>query len=126
MNLLREELSTKYRQVEELQKEQSEEKQFEELLSQVNLIRDQMREFEIKWRNAANDEMNKDDEGYAFWDQEETTLSQMIMEYGAHDYLYIIPPEMLSMKLNMHSSMPIPRESWGELLELILSQNGIG
>ncbi|MBM3192115.1 MAG: type II secretion system protein GspD, partial [Chlamydiae bacterium] len=42
------------------------------------------------------------------------------------DYLYLIPPEILSMKFNLHSGVPIPRESWSELLEIILTQNGIG
>jgi len=30
------------------------------------------------------------------------------------------------MKLHMHSDIPIPRESWNDLLEIILSHNGIG
>ena len=71
-------------------------------------------------------ESKKGDEGYAFWDQDETTFSQLIMEYGSNDYLYVIPPEVLSMKLHLHSGIPIPRESWSDLLEVILTHNGIG
>jgi general secretion pathway protein D len=33
---------------------------------------------------------------------------------------------MAALKLNMHSNIPIPRESWSEMLEIILAHNGIG
>ena len=32
------------------------------------------------------------------WDMGETTLSQLIMEYGATDFLYVIPQELSGMK----------------------------
>ena len=49
-----------------------------------------------------------------------------MIEYGALDALYIVPPEMAALKLNMHSQLPIPRESWGEVLDIILAHNGVG
>ncbi len=60
------------------------------------------------------------------WDQEEITLSQLIMEYGSADYLYVIPPEYAAMKLNLYSNIPIPRQSWTDLLEMMLYHNGFG
>lgn len=83
-------------------------------------------QLEKRWREAAVQESKREEEGYALWDQEETTLSQLVMEYGAMDYLYIIPPDLAPMKLNVHSTIPIPRESWSEVLEILLAHNGVG
>lgn len=119
-------LKEKYRSVANLAESGANEEEYHRLLAEVNQVKKSLLALENKWREIAVEESAKDEEPYAFWDQEETTLAQMIMEYGAADYLYIIPPEMLTMKLNMHSSIPIPRESWSDLLEIILVQNGIG
>jgi general secretion pathway protein D len=48
------------------------------------------------------------------------------MEYGSADYLYVIPPEYAAMKLNLYSNIPIPRQSWADLLEMMLYHNGFG
>ena len=48
------------------------------------------------------------------------------MEYGSPDFLYAIPPELTNMKISIFSAIPIPRESWDEMIEIILSANGIG
>jgi general secretion pathway protein D len=123
---LRTQMDEKYELVNEYHKEGAKEEEYHELLKEVNQIRSEIQELEKEWHELAVIESKKEDEGYALWDQEETSLSQLIMEYGSNDYLYIVPPEMLSMKLHLHSGVPIPRESWSELLEVILSHNGIG
>lgn len=122
----RAQLKAKYAQVEKLIQNEADEEHYEQLLEEVNQIKVIVKDLENEWRERALSEMKQDEEPYGFFDQEETNLSQLVMEYGASDYLYVIPPEMLSMKLNMHSSIPIPRESWSELLEIMLAQNGIG
>ena len=119
-------LEEKYERVNEYHRQGAEDEEFKELLQEVNHVRVELRDLEKEWRDLAVSEAKKDDEGYALWDQEETTLSQLIMEYGSSDYLYVIPPEVLSMKLHLHSGIPIPRESWSDLLEIILTHNGIG
>lgn len=123
---LRLSMQEKYQLVNEYHQEEANEEDYHLLLTEVNQIRAEITDLEKEWHDLAVNESKKDDEGYALWDQEETTLTQLIMEYGSHDYLYIIPPEILSMKLHMHSGIPIPRESWSDLLEIILSHNGIG
>lgn len=109
-----------------LLKADAEEAAFKGLLDEVRLARQEMALLEKKWRETMIDEAKQEEEGYALWDQEETTLAQLIMEYGALDYLYIVPPEMSTLKLNIHSGIPIPRESWGDMLEILLGHNGIG
>ncbi len=123
---LRKQLENCYREVAVLNEKNAPEEEFKQLLTQVNQIKQEMIKQEKLWREGAVADAKKEEEGYALWDQEETTLAQLVMEYGAMDYLYVIPPEMAALKLNMHSSIPIPRESWSDVLEIILSHNGIG
>lgn len=126
LRILKQAMAEKYELVNEYHREGAPESEYRELLIEVNHIRSEIADLEKEWHDLAVNEAKKDDEGYALWDQEDTSLTQLVMEYGSHDYLYIIPPEILSMKLHMHSGIPIPRESWNDLLDIILSHNGIG
>lgn len=126
LNHLRSDLSMSYQRARELHALGAADEEYKLLLDHVNQTRSQIHDLETQWHAAVVAESKRDDEGYALWDQEETTLAQLIMEYGALDYLFIVPPEMASTKLNMHSNIPIPRESWSEMLEIILAHNGIG
>lgn len=127
LNSLRTDLNSCYQKASALYSSGSGgEEEYHLLLSQVNEIKNEIRTLETKWYDAAIGESKREEEGYALWDQEETTLAQLVMEYGALDYLFIVPPEMAALKLNMHSNIPIPRESWNEILEIILTHNGIG
>lgn len=101
-------------------------KDYQTLLEKVNHIRTSLRMREETWRRLAVDRASGHEEGYALWDQEETLISQLVMEYGSSDYLYVVPPEVAAMKIHVHSQVPIPRESWSDLLEVILVQNGVG
>ncbi len=123
---MRDELKTCYQKAKLLHAENAPEDSFSKLLDQVNDLRASIQDQESQWRDSVIQESKIDEDGYALWDQEETTLAQLVMEYGAQDYLFIIPPEMANLKLNMHSNVPIPRESWNEMLEIILAHNGIG
>lgn len=77
-----------------------------------------------KWRKRLHS-IGKD-ETYALWHQPETTLEQLVSDYGSLDHVYIIPPEVGFIKVSIDSNLAIPREAWSELLELILTQNGVG
>ena len=123
---LRVQLQEGYHQVQVLHDQEAEEEKFHALLADVNSMKQKIYSLEKRWREIVVTEAKQEEEGYALWDQEETTLAHLIIEYGALDYLYIVPPEMASMKLNMHSNVPIPRESWNDVLEIILTHNGIG
>lgn len=119
-------LSSCYERLQELAKTPSKEEEYHSLLQEVRHLKSSILEREDEWRLSVVEESKKEDEGYSLWDQEETTLGQLVMEYGATDFLYIVPPEMGALKLNMHSQLPIPRESWAEVLDVILAHNGIG
>jgi general secretion pathway protein D len=123
---LRASLKDCYAKASELKEQQAEEEEYQLLLQTAKALKSSMLEIESKWRDVAVGECKKEDEEYSFWDQDETTLGQLVTEYGALDYLYIVPPEMAALKLHMHSNLPIPRESWTDVLEIILSHNGVG
>lgn len=122
----KEHLSELAKQAAALTEKSAEEQRYRELLDEVRIARESIKDLEAKWRDTVVAESKQDEEGYALWDQEETTLSQLVMEYGALDYLFIVPPELAALKLNIHSGIPIPRESWGDMLEILLNHNGIG
>jgi general secretion pathway protein D len=126
LTALRSELDGCYKKAARMHAEGEGEDSFHDLLKSTNEIKSRIHALELKWHDSVVGESKRDEEGYALWDQEETTLAQLVMEYGALDYLFIVPPEMASLKLNMHSNIPIPRESWGEMLEIILAHNGVG
>ncbi|MEM7174400.1 MAG: hypothetical protein AAF443_00520 [Chlamydiota bacterium] len=123
---LRGQLQEKYQLVEGYYQRNEKEEVFQQLLKEVNQLRAEITALEVKWRAVTVAEAKEEGEGHSLWDEEETTLSQLIMEYGSQDYLYVIPPEILSKKIYLHSGIPIPRESWAELLEIILIQNEVG
>ncbi len=102
------------------------EEAFRAILNDVNRLKKEKEQLEQSWRETAVQEGLQDGESYSLWDQEEVTLSQLVMEYGSPDYLYVIPPEFAAMKLNLYSNIPIPRQSWSDLLEVMLHHNGFG
>ncbi len=126
LSSLKAELSNTFTQVGRLATAETESTEYQELLSQVRSTRDKIRNLEEKWRKTSAEDTNRNDEPYAMWDVGETTLSQLIMEYGASDFLYVIPQELSGMKISLFSGIPLPHESWSEMIEMILAQNGVG
>lgn len=126
LSQLRSELSEKFDRVSLLAGKEARDGEFQELLAGVRSTREQIRKLEEKWRKTSVDEATRSDEPYALWDVGETTLAQLIMEYGASDYLYVIPQELSGMKISLFSGIPLPHESWSEMIEMILAQNGVG
>jgi len=123
---LRGDLEESQKKAEELNKSGADPEEFQKLLTHVNQARRELLELAETWRRSAVGDAKKDEDGFGLWDQEDATLSQIVTEYGSQDFLYVIPPEMAGIKINTHSNIPIPREAWSEVLEVILMHNGIG
>lgn len=115
-----------YSRAQKLAAGSSDTEDFRLALAEVNDIKRRKDELEEAWRQAAVDEGIIDGESFALWDQDEVTLTQLIMEYGSSDFLYIIPTEFSALKLHLHSNIPIPRQSWSDLLEMMLYHHGFG
>jgi general secretion pathway protein D len=123
---LRKELKVKYKEVANLVQNASNESDYQWLLEEVNLLRDEISEVEEKFRDEQSHEVMKENDTAGLFDADEVSISQFISEYGSQDYLYVIPPEIGSLKIQLHSSLMIPRESFPHLIEAILKANGIG
>ncbi|NGX39800.1 MAG: Type II secretion system protein D [Chlamydiae bacterium] len=123
---LRENLQSETVAAQELIESDADDEAYRSILQRVQTIKTELVALQQNWRATAVNEAKREEEGYSLWDQEETTLSHLVMEYGSSDYLYVVPPEMANLKIAVHSNIPIPRESWSEVLEIILAQNGVG
>ena len=123
---LKKDLKSKYAAAGDLYAQKASIKEYETLLKEVKKIKTSIKEVEDSFRKDVIQESLKTDEGYAFWDQGETSISELIQEYGSQDYLYVVPYDLGKIKINLFSTIPIPRESWEDMIKLILSQNGIG
>lgn len=116
-----EELTSLYQKGLELYNSHADLGEYEKLTSQIARVKVEINEINEMWRKEVAVQ-----ESYALWNQPEATLIQLIMDYGAQEFVYIVPPEIASIPLSINSNLPIPRESWAECLAFLLSQNGVG
>ncbi len=97
---------------------------FQAYSREAAILRTRLKEIESAWRTSASQQSAA--EPYALWYQPESTVEQLVMDYGAQEYVYLMDPEIALRKLTIASNLAIPNESWTEMLEWILGQNGIG
>src|SRR3989344_6027671 len=98
LSALRAHLYETFERASALARSAADEGDYQRLLSEMQKIKKEIRSLEEGWRKTSVEEGLSSDEVYAFWDVGEITLSQLIMEYGATDYLYVIPQELGGMK----------------------------
>jgi general secretion pathway protein D len=118
------ELHTLYAQVIELHSQNAPECRYQELIGKIKELKNSLSALDQKWKQLAAEGAISED--YALWQQPDTSLEQLVMDYGSHDYVYLIPPSVGMIKLSIASNLPIPRSSWTEMLDLILTKNGVG
>ena len=116
---------------EESQKMMAEKKSPEEIkqalndkLAEIKKLREDIKNIEEEWKNTSDESPDHDEEG--LWHQPDTTIGQLVIDYGSCDYIYLMPPEIGSLKVHVSSQLSVPRSSWGSMLELILAHYGIG
>ncbi len=119
-----EELSRLYARVAEMYDEGVDPENYRYLLDRINEIRNNNLNLENSWRELSV--RLGQTESYALWHQPETTIGQLVMDYGSQDYVYLLTPEIAAMAVSVDSNLLIPRASWGEMLDIILTQNGVG
>ncbi len=113
-----------YEEALRLYQEQAPPEEYQSLLEQINMQKRSLIRLENAWREMAS--RTHRTEEYGLWHAPDTTIEQLIIDYGSLDYVYLIPPEVGGIKLSIDSNLPIPRAAWSEMLELILTQNGVG
>lgn len=118
------ELKKLYAQVLVLYQQKAPEESYKILLKQINTLKSEIETLEENWREMAVQSGHI--ESYALWHQPETTLGQLIIDYGSQNYVYVMSQEISSIPISVNSNIPIPRSAWEEMLDTILSQNGVG
>ncbi len=118
------ELNNLYQQVQVLYANNASPADFQALLQEINATRAQIGDIADRWRTTID--KSQHGEGYALWNQPQTTLGQLVIDFGSQEYVYIIPPDIGAAKIGVASTIPVPRALWGEMLEMILAQNGVG
>ncbi len=123
---LKKSIREKFDEASALAQDDANEAAYVALLNEIRELKKSKEALDEEWRRDFAEDAGSGMESYALWDVGEITLSQLIMEYGASEYLYIIPQELSAMKLSIFSNIPVPRESWSEMIEMILAHNGVG
>ncbi|MFN0065007.1 MAG: secretin N-terminal domain-containing protein [Chlamydiales bacterium] len=100
-----------------------EKEHYQKLLTEIKELKTDIAQIQEMWRQEAASAAT---DTYALWHQPESSVLELVMDFGAPDYLYIVPPEIGMIHCSLNSNLPIPKESWGECLELILAQYGVG
>lgn len=85
----------------------------------------ELRALEEKWRQiATRDDLDR--EMSALWHFPQISLFQLLNEVASSEHLYIIPADLASLKVSLLGEFAIPRQMWPELIDLILTQQGLG
>ena len=121
---LREQIRNKFDEASLLVQQEAQDAHYFALLDELKELKKQKTVLDEKWRKTFVNETS--DDPYGLWDVGEISLSQLVMEYGGNETLYVIPQELGALKLSIFSGIPLPRESWGEMIEMILAHNGVG
>ena len=79
---------------------------------------------EEEWKQICAAESEEEIEG--LWHQPDSTIGQLVIDYSAGDAVYVMPPDIAGYKIHLSSKLSVPRAAWGEMLEVILSNVGIG
>ncbi|MCP5470297.1 MAG: type II secretion system protein GspD [Chlamydiales bacterium] len=120
----REELAEMFQRAQALHARGAIDNEYRDLLEEMHALRIDIAQIQEIWRKEAT--ASSMGESYALWHQPDSSIFQLVMDYGAPDFLYVVPPEIGMIHCSLNSNLPIPKESWSETLELILSQYGIG
>ena len=77
-----------------------------------------------EWRTLSVQQENAEFE--SVWHLPETTIGQLVIDYNPGDCIYSMSPEISQLKIHISSHISVPRGAWGQMLELILANSGIG
>jgi general secretion pathway protein D len=112
-----------YQEANRLWQEGADAETMERLRAEVMQVRQRR---EAQFRDWAEQATAQRADEYALWYQPDTTLGQLIADYGEADVVYVMSPEIASLRLSVSSTLPVPFEAWGDMLDKILSYSGVG
>lgn len=106
---------------EEAQKKASQKKEPEELTSLIADLQEVQKEIQMLESTLQAEESEEDE---SLWHHPHMTLGELVSDYSK-DYIYLLPPQVADSVISLSSHLPVPRESWDELIELIASSLGL-
>lgn len=112
-----------YYRVQELHRHAADESSYSHLVEQIRSLKAGMKLEQEEWRKGTREGV--DSEGYALWHQPDTTIGQLVIDYGSQDFVYLFTPDIGQTRISIASNLPVPEASWDEMLALILQENGI-
>lgn len=95
----------------------------EKLLEKVQEIQ-ALREEIIQEQELWQEEYSQG-QAYSLWRQEQTNIGELFIDHGPNDAIYLIPEEVYTMEMHLHSNLAIPGQAKQELLTKLLEANGI-
>jgi general secretion pathway protein D len=96
----------------------------DEYRTKITALTKEIRALEEEWKQVCADESEEEIEG--LWHQPDSTVGQLVIDYSCGDAVYVVPPDIAGYKIHLSSKLSVPRAAWGEMLEVILSNLGIG
>lgn len=122
MQMIEQELEILYDQAYELSKVQAPPTAFSELAVKAQVLNEKRQQLFQHSRASASSHH----EAEAIWHLPDATVKQLVMDFGASDTVFVIPEELGQRKVGVVSNLALPRQLWPSMLELVLSQMGIG
>ncbi|SPN73927.1 Pullulanase secretion envelope pulD,putative outer membrane porin HofQ,Type II secretory pathway, component HofQ,type II secretion system protein D,Bacterial type II and III secretion system protein [Chlamydia serpentis] len=98
---------------------------WKDLLTRISDVRRHLREIEELWAAEIHDK-GGNLEDYALWNHPETTIYNLVTDYGVEDTVYLVPQDIGAIKIATLSKFVVPKESFEDCLIQILSRLGIG
>ncbi len=98
--------------------------QAQAFLEKIQLKREALKQLEIDVLQKSSKVLG-DKDSYAFWNGGEVSLSDLIIHFGALDAIYLMPPDVASLKITLRGQLPVPAALWSHMLACILEENGI-
>ncbi|WP_108623700.1 hypothetical protein [Candidatus Similichlamydia epinepheli] len=102
----------------------SKEEDFVPLYKEAKRRKEKITVLQNEWKRLRGSTASSEDE--AMWHMPDGTLSQLVTDFGSPDTVYIVPPEIGSMRVGLIGNISIPKESWEDMLEWVLAEQGIG
>lgn len=91
---------------------------------QIANLQREIRSLEQEWKDLSVEESDEEIEG--LWHQPDSTIGQLVIDYSSGDAVYVMPPDIAGYKIHLSSRLSVPRAAWGEMLDVVLANFGIG
>jgi len=87
-------------------------------------MQEEIKKIEEEWKTHATASLSQETEG--LWHQPDTTIGQLVIDYGSTEYIWLMPPEIANLKIHVSSQLSVPKSMWYEMLNVLFANNGIG